>query len=81
MVALLFMLKGGIKVKEYLITVTSEITKHYMIDAASNEEAISTALDYFIEGTEELEEDYTEMNNVKVNIESFEEIDEDELKY
>ena len=65
--------------KEYLITVTSEITKHYMIDAASNEEAICTALDFFIEGTEELEEDYTEMNNVKVNIESVGEIDESEL--
>lgn len=65
--------------KEYLITVTSEITKHYIIDAASNEEAICTALDYFIEGTEEIEEEYTEMNNVKVNIDSVGEIDESEL--
>lgn len=65
--------------KEYLITVTSEITKHYIIDAASNEEAICTALDYFIEGTEEIEEEYTEMNNVKVNIDSIGEIDESEL--
>ena len=40
--------------KEYLITVTSEVTKHYMIDAASNEEAICAALDYFMEGSEEL---------------------------
>lgn len=65
--------------KEYLITVTSEVTKHYMIDAASNEEAICTALDYFMEGSEELKNNDTEMNNVKVNIESIGEIDEDDL--
>lgn len=65
--------------KEYLITVTSEVTKHYMIDASSNEEAICAALDYFMEGSEELEKD-SEMNNVMVNIESIGEIDEDELE-
>lgn len=65
--------------KEYLITVTSEVTKHYMIDAASNEEAICVALDYFMEGSEELETTDAKVNNVKVNIESIGEIDEDEL--
>ncbi len=66
--------------KEYLITVTSEVTKHYMIDASSNEEAICAALDYFMEGSEELETKDTEMNNVKVNIESIGELDEDGLE-
>lgn len=65
--------------KEYLITVTSEITKHYMIDASSNEEAITAALDYFMEGSDELETNDTKMNNVKVNIESIGDIDEDEI--
>lgn len=65
--------------KKYLITVTSQITKHFMIDAPSNEEAICTALDYFIEGTGELDDKYVEMNNVKVNIESVEEIEKSEI--
>lgn len=61
---------------EYLITVTSDVTKHYMIDAASNEEAISTALDYFMEGTGELEEFDTEMTNVSIKIDSIDDVDE-----
>lgn len=65
--------------KEYLITVTSEVTKHYMIDATSNEEAITAALDYFMEESNELETKNTKINNVKVNIESIGEIDEDEM--
>lgn len=65
--------------KEYLITVTSEVTKHYMIDAPSNEEAICTALDFFVEETTDSKEKDTKMNNVKVNIESIGELDEDEI--
>lgn len=62
--------------KEYLITVTSEVTKHYLIDATSNNEAISDAIDYFIEGEGALEQDSLEMNNVKIKIESIGDADE-----
>lgn len=65
---------------EYLITVTNNVTKHYLIDASSNEEAISTALDYFMEGTGELEEYDTNMSNVNVRIESIGDIEDDELE-
>ncbi len=65
--------------KEYLIIVTSEITKHYMIYAASNEEAICAALDYFMDNTEKLDENTEKINNVRVQIKSIGEINKDEL--
>lgn len=65
--------------KEYLITVTSEVTKHFMIDASSNEEAICTALDFFVEETTNPKGNDTKMSNVKVNIESIGELDADEI--
>lgn len=62
--------------KEYLITVTSEISKHYLIDALSNLEAMCIGFDCFVK---ELEINEEELNNIRVNIESIGEIDEVEL--
>ncbi len=65
--------------KEYLITVSSDVKKHYLIDASSNEEAISIAVDYFMDGVQELEISSPKISNLKVSIESTGEVDEEEL--
>lgn len=65
---------------EYLITVTGEVVKHYLIEAACNEEAISTALDLFMEGAGDLDQDEKNINNVNIKIESKGDIDPEELE-
>ena len=54
--------------KEYKITVKSEIEEVYYIDADSNDEAINIATEYFLDELSENNNDTVKINNIYVNI-------------
>lgn len=55
---------------EYLVTVSSGVMKQYMIKANSNEEAISSALDFFVADKKDDNKNDNVLSNVSININS-----------
>lgn len=55
---------------EYIVTVSSGTMKQYIIKANSNEEAISSALDFFVADKQDSEDAEKDISNISININS-----------
>lgn len=54
--------------KEYSVTVTSPITRTYIIEAESSNEAILNALEFFNEGEEGIDNEEVNLDNIGIEI-------------
>ena len=62
--------------KSYLITIVSKMTKQFLIESASSEDAIAEATDIFLSGDDDAEELIdSEINSLNINVESLKPIE------